>query len=220
MVDEPRETKKEKRDAARQARLEQQRRRQRAKRRKRLLFGGLGGLLAVVLIAAAVVKVTQSRASSAAEIREAAKAAGCDDIKEYPDAGRQHIDEATPDKRVPYTSTPPTSGDHYSALPPDPSFYAEPTMRPERYVHALEHGQVIIHYKDLPQDQVDELEKIQSEHPRSTVVMRNPEIEAPLAITAWRHMQQCQKVSRPVIESFIEQRCNKGPEKLTPNCDG
>ena len=218
MADEPRETKKEKRDAARQARIEQQRRRQRAKRRKRILFGGLGGLLAVVLVAFTVVRVSQSRARSAAAIASAAKAAGCDDIKEYPDGGRQHIDNVTPDKRVPFTSTPPTSGDHYSALPPDPSFYMEPAMRPERYVHALEHGQVIIHYNEIPQDQIDELEEIQSEHSGSTVVMKNPETETPVAITAWRYMQQCQKVSKPVIENFIEQRCNKSPEPLTPDC--
>jgi hypothetical protein len=220
VVDEPRETKKEKRDAARQARVEQQRRRQRAKRRKRIVLGGLAGLLAVVLVAFTVVKVTQSRASSEAALKAAARSAGCDDIKEYPDAGHEHIDNITPDKRVPYTSVPPTSGDHYAALPPDPSFYAEPALRPERYVHALEHGQIIVHYNDIPQDQVDELEKIQSEHSKSTVVMKNPEIKAPVAITAWRYMQQCQKVSKPVIERFIEERCNKGPEKLTPDCDG
>jgi Protein of unknown function (DUF3105) len=218
MVDETRETKREKRDAARRARIEEQRRRQRARRRKRFLIGGLAGVLAAVLVAFTVVKVGQNRANSAAALKAAAKAAGCDEVTEYPDAGHQHIDNVTPDKRVPYTSTPPTSGDHYSAQPPDPSFYTEPTMRPERYVHALEHGQVIIHYNDIPQDQIDELEKIQAEHPRSTVVMKNPEIKAPVAITAWRYMQQCQKVSKPVIERFIDTRCNKGPEKLTPDC--
>lgn len=218
MMDEPKETKQEKRDAARQARIEQQRRRQRARRRKKIGLGALAAVLAIAIVGFTVVKLGESRSKSAAAVKAAAAAAGCDGLKEYPDAGRQHIDNATPDKRVPYTSTPPTSGDHYGVMPPNPNFYTEPTLRPERYVHALEHGQIFIHYNDIPQAQVDELEKIQSEHTASTSVMKNPEIKAPVAITGWRYMEQCQKVSRTVIENFIEQRCNKGPENFNLKC--
>ena len=218
MIDEPKETKKDKRDAARQARIEQQRKRQRAKRRKKVAFSSIAVVLALLIVAFTVVKVGDSRRKSVAAVSAAATAAGCDGIKEYPDAGRQHIDNVAPDKRVPYTSNPPTSGDHYGVLPPDPNFYTEPTLRPERYVHSLEHGQIFIHYNNLPQDQVDELEKIQSEHSGSTSVMRNPDIKVPLAITAWRYMEQCQKVSKTVVENFIEQRCNKGPENFNLKC--
>jgi hypothetical protein len=219
MIDEPKETKKEKRDAARQARIEQQRRRQRARRRKKMVVGGLSAVLVVVLVAFAVVQVSQGKSRSQAAVKAAATAAGCDGgIIQYPDAGRQHIDNVAADKRRPYTSTPPTSGDHYGVLPPPPNFYTEPTLRPETYVHALEHGQIFIHYNDIPQAQVDQLEKIQSEHPASTTVMKDPEIKAPVAITAWRHMEQCKSVSKPVIENFIEQRCNKGPENFNIEC--
>jgi hypothetical protein len=218
MIDEPKETKKDKREAARQARIEQQRRRQRARRRKKIGFGAIAAVLVVVIVAFTVIKVGESKNRSAAAVKAAATAAGCDGIKEYPDAGRQHVDNVPADKRVPYTSVPPTSGDHYGVMPPNPNFYTEPTLRPERYVHALEHGQIFIHYKDLPQAQVDELEKIQSEHSGSTSVMRNPDIKVPVSITAWRYMEQCQKVSKTVIENFIEQRCNKGPENFNLKC--
>jgi uncharacterized protein DUF3105 len=218
VIDEPRETKKGKRDAARQARIEQQRRRQQAKRRKKAVLGGLSVVLVVALVAFAVVQISQSRARSQAAVKAAAAAAGCDGIIQYPDAGRQHIDNLPPEQRKPYTSTPPTSGDHYGVLPPPPNFYADPALRPETYVHALEHGQIFIHYNDIPKAQVDELEKLQSDHSASTSVMRDPDIKAPVVITAWRYMEQCQKVSVPVIEDFIKQRCNKGPENFGLKC--
>jgi Protein of unknown function (DUF3105) len=219
VADEPRETRKEKREAARQARLAEQRRRKRAKRRKQILIGGTSGVLAVVLVVLLVGRISENRARSTEAVKQAAAAAGCDEIKQYPDAGAEHIDD-NPEKRVPYTSNPPTSGDHFAlgGRPPEPDFYTEPVQRPEIYVHNLEHGQIFIHYKDLPQDQVDELEEIQREHASSTHVMRNPEIDTPVAITAWRYMQKCQKVSKPVIERFIEERCNKSPERFTPTC--
>jgi len=218
VIDEPKETKKEKRDAARQARIEQQRRRQRARRRKKMLIGGISAVLAVALVGFTVVKVSQSKARSQAAIKTAAAAAGCDGIIQYPDAGRRHVDNLPADQRKPYTSTPPTSGDHYGVLPPPPSFYPDTALRPEVYVHSLEHGQIVIHYNDIPQAQIDQLEKIQSEHSGSTVVMKDPDIKAPAVITGWRYMEQCKQVSKPVIENFIAERCNKGPENFHLEC--
>jgi hypothetical protein len=220
MNDEPKETKKERRDAARQARIAEARRRAKAKRRKKLLIGLVAGVLAAVLVGFALTQITGSKAKSKEALAKARAAAGCDELEEYPDAGRQHIDEISEDKRTPYTTQPPTSGDHFAqgGRPPAPDFYTEPTRRPEIYLHNLEHGQILVHYKDLPDDQVSVLEELQQDHGNSTTVMRNPEITKPVVITAWRYMQQCEKVSAEVIEHFIEERCNKSPERLTTDC--
>lgn len=218
MVDEPKETKRERREAAREARIAEQQRRRRAKRRKKILLGGLGGIVVIALIAFGVARALESRSRSNEAYNAAVASANCTGIEEQEDAGNAHIENLGDQGRTPYTSTPPTSGDHSGAQPPPPTFYDEPILNPETYVHGLEHGQIYIHYKDLPPEDVELLERIQREHETSTAVMRNPTIERPVAITAWTHMQQCDRVNELVIERFIEERCNKSPERLTPTC--
>lgn len=216
MNEEEAQTKKERREAARQARIEEARRRAAAKRRKKLLLLLVGGILVAALIGVGVTTIGGGKSDE--ELKKATAAAGCDKIKEQADAGQQHIDDIDPKSRKEYTSKPPTSGPHFGRQPPVPDFYGEPTLRPEVYIHGLEHGQILVHYKDVPAADVKVLEDIQGNHVGSTTVMRNPEITKPVVITAWRYMQQCNKVSEVVIENFIEERCNKSPERLTLDC--
>jgi hypothetical protein len=214
VVDEPRETKAQKREAARKRRLEEQRRRARARRRKRAIMAAVA---AIVVLALGVVGF-QAIQRSGAKVTAAEKEAGCGRITQQKDAGSQHIDVANPPPRRDYTSKPPTSGDHYGNFVPPIDFYETNTMRPEQYVHGLEHGYVIVHHKGLPKDQVEELRRIQAEHDQSLIVLPNEEIERSVILTAWRYIQSCDRVSALVIGNFIEQRCNKGPEKLTKKC--
>ena len=44
-------------------------------------------------------------------------------------------------------------------------------------------------------------------------------IEEPIALAAWRHMQECEELNTKAIEGFIAERCNKGPEKLGITCN-
>jgi uncharacterized protein DUF3105 len=223
MVDEPQESKRERREAARKAKIEEQRRIARAKRRRKMLIGGTSGAVAVALVVFGINWYQERGARRSAGVTAARTAAGCDGIKELPDAGHQHIDNVTEDKRVPYTSSPPTSGDHIgnTAVLPQPGFQTQ-SYQPEIYVHNLEHGQTWIHYKpDLPQAQIQELESVVDKYsgPGGALnAMANPDIDAPVVITAWRHMEKCQKVSVPVIENFVRERCNKTQEPLVQNC--
>lgn len=203
-------TKKQRREAARQKRIEEQQRRLRAKRRKRALSGAVAVLVVLGVVAFAVARFREGRIAA-----RATEKAGCSAIEKQKDGGAKHIQ---PGAKPTYPSKPPTSGDHFAAAPPPPEFREEP-LDPETYVHNLEHGQVVIHYKNsLPEKQLDELEKIQSDHPDSLMVLPNDSIDKPLAITAWRYLQTCDTISEPVIETFISDRCNKSPERFTQNC--
>jgi hypothetical protein len=221
MVDEPLESKRERREAARRERIEAARRQSRSKRRRKLLLGGAVVVVVVALVAYGFARYRQRDEKRSAALAAGRAAASCEGIKEQPDAGAAHIDSTS--ERKPYASKPPTSGDHVGdtrALP-IPGFHTE-TFIPEIYVHNLEHGQTWVHYKpDLPQDQIDELREFVEDHSGAggaVNAMANADIDAPVVITAWRHMEQCQKVSIPVIENFVQERCNKTGEPLVQFC--
>lgn len=221
MVDEPTDSKRERREAARRERIEAARRVSRAKRRRKLLIGGTALVLAAALVVVGVDRYRKRDDKRIAAVTAARTAASCDGIKEQPDAGAAHIDDTS--ERKPYTSKPPTSGDHIgnTQLLPIPGFHTQNYL-PEIYVHNLEHGQTWVHYKpDLPQDQIDELREFVEGHsgPGGAVnAMANADIDAPVVITGWRHMEQCQKVSVPVLENFVRERCNKTGEPLVQFC--
>ncbi|MGH2688168.1 MAG: DUF3105 domain-containing protein, partial [Actinomycetota bacterium] len=146
MVDEPLEPKRERREAARRERIEAARRQSRAKRRRRLLLGGTAVLVVVGLVVYGIDRYRQRDEKRNAAVAAGRAAASCEGIKEQPDAGAAHIDNTS--ERRPYSSKPPTSGDHIgnTAILPIPGFHTQP-YQPEIYVHNLEHGQTWVHYK-------------------------------------------------------------------------
>jgi hypothetical protein len=200
-----RPAKRERREAARQARVESHRRRVAAKRRRRMITGGL---LALALLAAGAAGgwfYLGGREDIEAETR----AAGCSGIQTFADQGRTHINVGDP--HVPYNSNPPTSGPHAQVAPW--GFYDEP-LAPEIIVHNLEHGGTVIHYNNLPDDQIRVLEKIADDYPEAVLALPNNSIDKPIVLTAWTRMQECDRVSETVVRAFIESRCNKSPEPV------
>lgn len=200
------QSKKERREVIRQARIETQRQRMRARRRRRFMTWGLVGLVAVLGTGFGIFRYIDSRRTS--ETR--AKQAGCSEIEQFPDEGRTHLQQGETQE---YETNPPTSGPHHPA-PVEWGAYPD-SVEPERLVHNLEHGGTVIHYRpgDLSEDEIIELEDfVNEEFPGGAVVNPNPDIPKPIALAAWRYIRTCEKISLPVIESFIKARCNKGPE--------
>lgn len=195
----------EKREQARQARVEAQRRRARARRRKKFLISG-----AVVLVVAAVAGFSIFRSvTSRARFREAAAAAGCSPIEEIEDKGAQHV-QADPGPES-YNSTPATSGPHG----PLAEWGSQPELlAPYQYVHNMEHGGVVIQYQGLSDAEIEELEDNVDSYREGVIAMPNDELDTALAMGAWARLQTCEKFSIPAVESFIGLRCGKGPEKI------
>ncbi len=207
------EERKAKREAARQERMEAARKRQQAKRRKQVLIS----LIVLIAVGAGTVfAVQQSRGRSAA-FAAAAEEAGCGSIESFPDEleGKPHLAaNATFDD---YKTNPPTSGVHRGQTSPWGSYRESPEK--ENLVHNLEHGGIIIHYKDLTDDQIDQVDEFADSFVDGVISVPNPDIDKPIVLASWRHMQKCDELSTTAIEGYIDDRCNKGPEKIGITCN-
>ncbi|MGH2706070.1 MAG: DUF3105 domain-containing protein [Actinomycetota bacterium] len=203
-------SKKSKREAARQARLEAERRRRQAQQRKKVVTAVA---VATLIVAAAVVGVILVRSSNQ-NVAQSAKAAGCSADRTFDDQGQTHIRQG--ESHPAYNSNPPTSGWHYAS----PAGWGDYDQRveTETLVHNLEHGGVVVQYKDLPDRQLDQLLKLVDGYAEGVIVAPNPKIDKPIAITAWRHLMTCQRFSEPVVKDFIKERCGKGPEQVGIAC--
>jgi hypothetical protein len=159
--------------------------------------------------------VEKSRGEAAA-FAAAAKDAGCTEIRSFPDElqGKPHL--GANETFTGYKTNPPTSGVHRGQTSPWGSYREAPDM--ETLVHNLEHGGIIIHYKGMTDEQVDRIDAFADSFVDGVISIPNENIESPIALASWRHMQECQKLNTKAIEGFIKDRCNNGPEKLGITC--
>lgn len=194
--------------AAKQARQEAQRHRVRAKRIKKAIAIGIALAFLVGIVAFNFYRRQMTEA--------AILAAGCSDIQRLKDeGGRMHLPEVN-SVYDEYRSNPPTSGPH-SELTAEWGFYDIPVAK-ELLVHNLEHGDIVIHYKELTEEETDRLQDFVESYPESIIAVPNGSIEVPIALTSWAHLQTCPRFSVPAIQAFINARCGQGPEPLAV-CD-
>ena len=148
--------------------------------------------------------------------------AKCTAIEKYPNQGQDHINEG---QTAQYNSNPPTSGPHYD-VPAEPGFYEpESGIEPERLVHNLEHGQIVIWYRPgandlgLLEEQVRELV---AQEPNATVGAPYPGMNEGynIVITSWTKARACVNASQEVVDDFRRQFQGVAPEPLTPPFKG
>jgi hypothetical protein len=105
-------------------------------------------------------------------------------------------------RHVHYNSNPPTSGPHF-AVPPAPGIYDSPLSAGE-FVHAEEHGHVIIAYApDTPAGQVSVLKSIAKAHPSDVVLTPYPHIAHGIALAAWGRLERLDHADRDAVTSFV-----------------
>jgi hypothetical protein len=149
----------------------------------------------------------------------------CTQPVSFPEQTAGHVDPPTP---ITYTEQPPVGGDH-RPVPLDPNTHVY-TEQPDvtQAVHSLEHGYVIMWYRDgtLPQDVVDDLAQVADQ---SKVILM-PYDQLPdgvdLSFSSWQHRQDCPvsngddplspAEARTLAESFIAEFRN-GPDAPEPN---
>jgi hypothetical protein len=183
-------------------RLEEKRRRQRT-----LLWTGVAVLSLAALIALIVFegRSDQPQASnqsvSPAALEAGRTAAGSKGVQTFPEAGRDHIGPGEqPDN---WNSNPPTSGDHL-ASPLAPGVYnSDQDMR--AMVHNLEHGYVVMVYKGIPDDQVDQLRQFVDARNGSKLVLSpwSGLDQNGVALIAWRNLELLQRVNMDVVQAFV-----------------
>jgi hypothetical protein len=105
-------------------------------------------------------------------------------------------------QQVHYNSDPPTSGPHF-AIPPSPGIYDSP-LPPSEFVHAEEHGHVVIVYPvHAPGIEVGALKKIAKADPEDVVLTPYPRIHRGLALAAWGRLERLAHVDHSAITRFI-----------------
>ncbi len=192
-------------------------RREAERRRRNRTIAWTAGAVAVVLVLVGLVawqgrdRSTKLTHPSAAALAEATRTAACGQVQTFKEAGRNHIGADQQPKN--WNSQPPTSGDHLGT-PLPPGVYRD--QQDERaLVHNLEHGYVVVQYKNLPKDQVDLLTKIGDGLDRQKFIL-SPYNDLPsdgIAMTGWRNLQTCKSANLDVVSAFVNDFMVPGGKK-------
>jgi hypothetical protein len=184
-------------------RLEAKRRRQRT-----ILWSTVAVVALVALIGLIVWQGRENQPQTAAHqpvapaaLQAGRQAAGSEGVRTFPEAGRDHIGaDEQPDN---WTSNPPTSGDHLAAPLGAGVYNTEQDMR--ALVHNLEHGYVVILYKNLPQDQLDQLRGFVEDRGGSKLVLAPYSAldQDGVALAAWRNLEVMDRVNTDVVQAFV-----------------
>jgi len=138
---------------------------------------------------------------------------------QVPPPASSHIVNPT-DPHPAYNSNPPTSGWHTGGNI-GPWGVSTQAIADEISIHNLEHGGVIIHYRQgLDQASVDQLttltRELQAQSPCIVLVPRPADKlqETPIAVTAWTWLLKLDTVDSAKIRAFYRAHIDQGPEKV------
>ena len=129
-----------------------------------------------------------------------------------------HIVNVT-DSHPAYNSNPPTSGWHTGGNIGPWGVTTQP-IPDEITVHNLEHGGVIIHYRqDLDAATVDQLtaltRQLQQQSPCVLLIPRpTDKLDTPIAVTAWTWLMKLNSFDANSIGAFFREHVDQGPEKV------
>jgi hypothetical protein len=177
-------------------RLEAKRRRQRA-----LTWTAVVVVAVAVIVGVIVWQGRDSDRVSPQALAAARQQAGSTGVTEYPEAGRDHIEpNQQPDN---WNSNPPTSGDHLANWVQPGVYNSEQDMR--GMVHSLEHGYVLILYRDIPKDDLDQLETFVEDRDGSKLILApySGLEQNGVALAAWRNLEVLQRVNMDVVQAFV-----------------
>ncbi len=129
-----------------------------------------------------------------------------------------HIVNVT-DQHPSYNSNPPTSGWHTGGNIGPWGVTTQP-IPDEITVHNLEHGGVIIHYRqDLDAATVEQLttltRQLQQQSPCVLLIPRAPDkLDTPIAVTAWTWLMKLNSFDATAIGAFFRKHVDQGPEHV------
>lgn len=133
--------------------------------------------------------------------------AGLDAVVTVPDGGNDHVPNAT------YNTDYPTTGPH-DPNPLPPGFYTD-EQPPDRLVHSLEHGIIVIYYDEPGSEVVDRLREWTDLYggPWSGVlVTKMPGQGEEIVLTAWRRTLRQPTFDPAVAAAFVDLYRGRGPE--------
>ncbi|HVF03297.1 MAG TPA: DUF3105 domain-containing protein [Frankiaceae bacterium] len=208
--------------------IEEQRKKARAKeRRGTVLTIVISSVIGIGLIGSAVYFGQKNKGPNLAlhEVGVSKEAAACDPVKEEV-IPKEATDDAVKhvDSLVSYDPAPPSSGAHNPSPLPVGSkkfFSRDEDPPPERAVHNLEHGYVVVWYDGrATAEQVELLERAGRGARGKILIMPwtrgNFPGDKSVVLTSWSIKQACSDVSGAVIKEFYDNhgaQKSKAPEK-------
>jgi len=146
-------------------------------------------------------------ASESSTTTETAASSDCSPIEEVDvELGGLHTEDEY--VAADYETNPPSGGDHNPTPLEAARFYPEPPPLGQT-VHLLEHGAVIGWTNGLsPEDRKaveEEFNEVFQDGYYQLAVVENPDLEVPLALSAWGAYQTCDRVDTAAIRSFVEE---------------
>ena len=171
----------------------------------------IGAVVAVVIIMIAA-GIALSRNGSSVSLNEQQFP------NQVPAPGNPHIVNVT-DQHPAYNSNPPTSGWHTGGNIGPWGVTTQP-IPDEITIHNLEHGGVIIHYRqDLDTATVEQLttltRQLQQQSPCVLLIPRETsKLDTPIAVTAWTWLMKLPSFDATAIGAFFRQHVDQGPEKV------
>lgn len=125
-----------------------------------------------------------------ADMKKAAKVAGCDLRLELRDEGKTHLPVTATEPS--YSTNPPVSGNHVE--PPyqeADGAYSEP-VKPLFFLHSLEHGRMAIMYSpDLDEAAQEELKGLYDTMYAATLLFPNDKMPYEVAAATWTNLMAC-----------------------------
>ena len=182
-------------------RLEEKRRRQRTLLWSAVAVVSLLALVGLIVFMGRDEPQAENQPVAAEALAAGREQAGSEGVRTFPVAGQDHIDPGEqPDN---WNSNPPTSGDHLANPLPPGVYDNEQDMR--ALVHNQEHGYVVILYKGIPPDQVDQLRQFVEARDGSKLVLAPYSgLESNgVALTAWQNLEILERVNMDVVQAFV-----------------
>jgi len=194
-------------------RLEEKRRRQRTLLWSAVAAGTLLALIGLIVFMGRDEPQAQNQPVAADALAAGRKAAGSSGVKTFPMAGRDHIQPN--EQPGNWNSTPPTSGDHLGTPLPPGVYDNDQDMR--AMVHNEEHGYVMILYKGIPDDQVEQLRTFVEARDGSKLVLSPwSGLEKPgVALVAWQNLEILERVNMDVVQAFVNDFMLPGATRST-----
>jgi hypothetical protein len=166
-----------------------------SRERRGLLRYALAWLVSAAAVATAIVILSGSTSSSSEDAA-------------LPPIGQIQLERAATVARCelvrgdPTTRSNPAAEGRASPVPPRPRVYTSP-LRPDDVVAAGRRGIVVVQYRPtLDADVIDMIAALQSALPNGTVVAPNGTgMRYAVAVTAWRRMLGCKRVTGTAIEA-------------------
>lgn len=114
-----------------------------------------------------------------------------------------------------YNSDPPTSGIHYGEWA-KAGIYTEP-IADETSVHNLEHGHVVVQYRDLSDVELGDVTAAVLSDKKMMLLAPRPTMKWKLALTSWGKIQACTTIPSDVgglIRAFVAANRDHAPESV------